>query len=554
MSLILGIFTKTGKRDSSTFKKMFESFTLKEERPSEIIEHGPLKIVQIYGNSLFTKSIMADTICVVSGRIYNMPPYFSSNNFMNNPCQPILEAYFKQGTSLFRQTDGEFSCIFYNQLRNELIIANDTWGLYPLYYLDTPDYFIFCNEYEPLTVFPNVLKHLDYFALNSYFQYGTVLNESTFFEQIKSLPPASVLKISGNGFNITSYYEHKINTLTHINAEEAATHIAYLFKQAVQKRVEFFRNKIDTLLSGGADTRLILSCLNKSQRENLDFYTFLTPPLSSHEDEDGIIAGDIAQINKLNHHYKNFDFWEKPFGEDYFKEKRKRIGKYYLSGHFGSEILKLELFKALDEMFLKLSRNELTKTVQPIFNNKITNILETRDWTYDLPNNNSHNDENRLMVFLTDRLCRSFFTRTWQGSRSIYFEQPTYMQHIFITPFLDKDLLSFIFSLPISLLGIGANKVYNLLFKNHFPEFTNIETNSPLADDIDSVFKKSRKGYVTYINRSYNYEPALKSLLSDVCIRERYSSVFLNKITKPELASLRQSFIDFEIWQKSLSC
>jgi len=44
---------------------------------------------------------------------------------------------------------GAFALGIYDYKKDELFVANDQYGTYPLFIYSDEDYFIFSNEYEP---------------------------------------------------------------------------------------------------------------------------------------------------------------------------------------------------------------------------------------------------------------------------------------------------------------------------------------------------------------------------------------------------------------------
>ncbi len=292
----------------------------------------------------------------------------------------------------------------------------------------------------------------------------------------------------------------------------------------------------------------------------MPFVTYLTPPLTEAEDTDVCIARQLADTLSLHHQVRRYNLWDKPFGTDYFAYKRGIASEKYLSGHFGSELLKLELYKATDNNLLQylskdnswlgnaLKKRKLRQSTASVFSGPVLKELPSLDDLLARETALLAFCENRKLLFLLTLATRSFFTYTWKGTRSIYFDQPAYMPIIFVMPFLDKDLLLFLLSLPDEFLGSGHDKMYNLLFKNHFPELCNVQTNSPLANDPLAILKPVAEATVPFEYRKLDYSESYKNALNNNEFKNRYNSKFLGNIRRAYLSDQLNKFIDFETW------
>jgi len=559
MSLLLGIYSKNKTIDNAFIKGLLNVFSLDGKRPLKTITTGSLVLVLSDNNNNFYSN--DDFAATLSGRLYSISNMQSQPlTISQNPCLDIIKSFIEKGTFVFENFEGEYTCVIADKKQDKIFIANDYWGLYPFYYTDADDYFAFCNEYEPLTSLPNLKT--DNNALVEYFSLGAVLGEKTFFENIKSIPSNSFIELTNSKITISTQRKKDITVNKIITINEAVEHISFLFNEGLQKRLNYFQYNFDAMLTGGADTRLILSCINNEQRHKIKFVSYLTPPLTAETDADVVIAHKIASSLNLNHEVRQFELWDEPFDENYFRYKRTISEQKYLSGHFGSELLKKEIYKATDTHLLKAIsasdtffskikyRFDAKKELRYIFSEDIlkgiNNPFETLKTEID-----KHNFcENKKLLFLFNIMTRSFFTRTWRGTQSIYFDQPAYMPIVFIMPFLDKNLLTFIFSLPENFFGVNHDNIYNLLFKNHFPELLSIATNSPLANDPLSAFKKETTLSDPFDLRNYNYKEIMSKLLLDKDSLLKYNKKFIQTLNNTDDRAYRQSFIDYETWNR----
>jgi asparagine synthase (glutamine-hydrolysing) len=138
--------------------------------------------------------------------------------------------------------------------KNRLLVQNDRYGFYPLYYFSKP------GELALSTSIPKLITlgapvTLDEAALAVFFRLGFFIGEDTPFKAIKVLPPCATfewqngqLHVSGN---LPSIKEDRMSYNSAIDAYIS------LFRKSIQRRIPHDDNFVIPL-SGGRDSRHIL--------------------------------------------------------------------------------------------------------------------------------------------------------------------------------------------------------------------------------------------------------------------------------------------------------
>lgn len=114
----------------------------------------------------------------------------------------ILYAYIEWGVQCLSHFNGMFAFAIHDSVTNELFLARDPFGIKPLYYVQNECFFMFCSEIKGLLEEPKVSRALSLERLNEYLKFGWV-NQSaeTIFKHIKELPAAHYALISANNFS-----------------------------------------------------------------------------------------------------------------------------------------------------------------------------------------------------------------------------------------------------------------------------------------------------------------------------------------------------------------
>jgi len=175
----------------------------------------------------------------------------------------ILHLLEKKGTQIIQSLNGSFVLALWDSKRNLLIIANDRYGLRPLYYLWQSDLFLFASEIKSILTFPQVKKEIDSQALAEFFSLNCILAERTLFKHIKILSPASILTFQAGVLNVKKYWEPVLNDGDRgFDQKEAIERAHSLLLQAVKRQMDD-RKPTGCYLSGGLDSRTILGAVSQ---------------------------------------------------------------------------------------------------------------------------------------------------------------------------------------------------------------------------------------------------------------------------------------------------
>lgn len=178
----------------------------------------------------------------------------------------------------------------------KLVVTNDRYGFYPVYYLEKPDEIIVSPSISKLLEFDDTKEfNEDVFAL--ILRLIWIIGDDTLFSAIKALPPASVLSWQNGKLKIDSDGIIKSKPIN-ISRQEAIETYAELFQNAVQKTFPANR-KFAVPISGGRDSRHILFELHKQNLNPDACLTIIHPPPRPNEDLK--IAQEICRTLNLPH-------------------------------------------------------------------------------------------------------------------------------------------------------------------------------------------------------------------------------------------------------------
>lgn len=174
----------------------------------------------------------------------------------------ILRMYEMYGMRFVHLVAGAFIVAIYDRAQRRVLLANDRFGLYPLYFEHRRGRLIFAPEVKAILAISESSPLLDEVALAQYMRFQQLLGTRTFFKNIKTLAPASVLtyELETDVCRMEPYWSFDQIPAQPVGLtfEEAAEEATRLMRQAVIRQLRG-NYRVGIYLSGGLDSRTILA-------------------------------------------------------------------------------------------------------------------------------------------------------------------------------------------------------------------------------------------------------------------------------------------------------
>lgn len=276
-------------------------------------------------------------IITFNGEIYNhkeikkkIEKKRKSKNFWkgHSDTEVLLESIEEFGLeNTLNSIHGMFAFALWDNKEKELILARDRFGEKPLYWGfannqndGQRNIFIFASEISGIFNLKGFQKSINFESLSHYFQYGYINQPKTIQRDIYQLSPGEILRISSNDKglfnkkNLTKYiwwdsqktFQGISNSKQYSDNKKEDIYIEELEK-ILQKAINLQANSSDMpvgcLLSGGIDSSLITTLLQKESSKPINSYTlkFLENNGDFSSFDESIYANQIASHLKTNH-------------------------------------------------------------------------------------------------------------------------------------------------------------------------------------------------------------------------------------------------------------
>ena len=276
-------------------------------------EHNNLAIGRI-GIGVFNKisqpvvNVSQTRILVMAGEIYNRDSLtndlgkFSDEEF-------VMRLYEQEGEGFISRLKGVFVIAIFDRKNNKLLIFNDRFGLYPLFFSCRAGRLIFAPEMKGILCDEYFPRKIDLTALAQYVRFQHLLGVRTFFEEMQLLPPASILTydLASGSCSTQPYWSfNEIPYNPNISFDEAVEETARLLDRSVKSLSNDAYNP-GVYLSGGLDSRSILGLIDRRPIATLTY--------GMQSCRDVKYANRIAKVVGSDHHWVNLPNgdWVKEF-------------------------------------------------------------------------------------------------------------------------------------------------------------------------------------------------------------------------------------------------
>ena len=170
----------------------------------------------------------------------------------------ILHLYEESGTGFADRLNGQFAIALYDDKKKRMLLVRDQIGICPLFYTVVDGQVVFASEIKAILEYPGVERRLNMKAVDQLMNYPGVVSPVTFFQGIHALEGGHMLHLSLEGeMKNLEYWD------LHYEAEEEDKGEAYyverlreMLKEAIARRL-VADVPIGFYISGGLDSSVV---------------------------------------------------------------------------------------------------------------------------------------------------------------------------------------------------------------------------------------------------------------------------------------------------------
>ena len=467
-----------------------------------IIGFNRLSIVDLKAKSQPLVNQNKNIILVCNGEIYNYKDLRKKLELKyefktNMDTEVLLHGYEEWGNDIWTKATGMFSVVLYDKINQKIKLVRDHAGIKPLHYLIKNKRIYFTNDLRSFFFIKDLKITIRDESILSYLSFRYVLGENTFFENIKDILPGQFLSFDKKEIQKKIYWQLNNNYVSKINEETAIKELDLKLKNAVKSHL-IGDVKIGIFVSGGLDSSLIAHYVNQN-KSNLE--GFGTSVKENGYDElqyinkvcnDENINLNVVDINK-NNFIKNIDNIIKyrsepasiPHETGYFlmsKLMSKKI-KVVMSGDGADELFGGygRIFQSPVDYYKKKISNFFYSEIEHFLNRYSYFKNEDKKKYLNLETFNNELEDKSAIEYLhkvfDDVKHKNYFDKMYYIMFKIHLvNQLSRLDRMTMAssiearvPFLDKELIEFVYSLPTNLKirwKNNLNKFKALLYRS----------------------------------------------------------------------------------------
>lgn len=181
--------------------------------------------------------------------------------FSQSDTEVLLKLFILEKEKCLNKLNGFFAFCIYDKQEQSFFIARDRYGVKPLLYLMDEDKFLFASEMKSVIQY-GIDKTLDFTSLYNYLQLNYIPAPDTIFKNVKKLLPGHYLTIANCQLSIVNYYEIPKEEDATITYEQGKEKLKTLLDESVQRRL-ISDVPLGAFLSGGLDSSVITALASK---------------------------------------------------------------------------------------------------------------------------------------------------------------------------------------------------------------------------------------------------------------------------------------------------
>lgn len=219
-------------------------------------------------------------VVVANGEIYNYIELSEDlkkkghDFYTNSDTEVLVHLYEEYGEEMMAHINGMFAFAIWDNCKKEMFLARDRLGIKQLYYYHKKGKFVFASDIRSFFVLPWFERKPEWKAITDYLTFLYIPASLTAFEDVFSLPPATLLRVNQSGVFPKTYWSinRHIKSSYFRNEKEIIAEFGYLLEDSVRMRLRS-DVPVGIFLSGGLDSSTLTAFVTKIAGKSLRSYS-----------------------------------------------------------------------------------------------------------------------------------------------------------------------------------------------------------------------------------------------------------------------------------------
>lgn len=211
-------------------------------------------IVSVTNGEIFNYAELRDDL-IAKGHIFKT----------KTDVEVVVHLYEEYGIDFPKMLNGQFAIALYDTRNRQLLLIRDQMGICPLFYTEINGRIVFASECKAILEHPNVPRKLNLKAVDQLMNYPGAVSPQTFFENIYSLRAGHTLVITPeNGIRDVEFWDliYPTEDSEDLGEEYYVSRLRELLKEAISRRL-IADVPIGFYISGGLDSSVVACYIGK---------------------------------------------------------------------------------------------------------------------------------------------------------------------------------------------------------------------------------------------------------------------------------------------------
>lgn len=376
MAGIVGLIAKTQNPDKwnallSAFLKMFNVLgSDQDQRYSQTYEGGIF-----FGNRVpfaqkpndhFQHDTQKEVYCIVEGILFCREgireqlskEYFLDSNLTDHQLLPYLYRSF--GNQMVHHVTGWYNVFVWDKSHSSCLLFNDRLGYMPLYTFESAEVFMFSSKIESL-IASGLMGAINYdvITMAEHLVFNYPVSDHTFIQGINTMPDGTLMQFQNFKPKQEKYWDiAELFGLEALSKKHSIDAIDNGLKTSVQNFLRRNEDMVNFSLTGGWDSRLVLSYLLPQYTSRIQCYSFgaphsadiLIPRIIAREENLSYVPFLLNDEYLADHFLPNalqtitWSNGTRPYKRAHYLYAVQQMGRnspWLISGIFGDEVLKV---------------------------------------------------------------------------------------------------------------------------------------------------------------------------------------------------------------------
>jgi len=184
----------------------------------------------------------------------------------------IVHAYEQWGIDCLNRFNGMFAFALVDLKARQVLLARDHLGIKPLYYTKIGSQILFASELKALMMHPRFRRELDLTSLSELFTFRYVPSPKTLFAGVRKLAPGHWMTIRPNGESLGRFWQTIPHHRQGTNEESLIAEYQDLLENAVRLQLRS-DVPLGLFLSSGVDSGVLLALMSQASSHPVEAFT-----------------------------------------------------------------------------------------------------------------------------------------------------------------------------------------------------------------------------------------------------------------------------------------